>query len=65
MMQLLPTKGLDWVNPKSFNLQNYSDNGSKECFKEINLNYQDKLHDLHDDYTLAPKKIKITKEKVV
>ena len=61
MMQLLPIEILDWVDPKNINLDNYSDNGSKECFLEIGFDYIDKLHYLHNNFPLAPEK-KVIKE---
>lgn len=38
MIQLLPTKLIDLVIPKNFNLDNYSDNGQIGCFLEVDLN---------------------------
>ena len=61
MMQLLPTEILDWVNPKDFNLDNYSNSSPIGCFLENDLDYPDELHDFHD-YPLVAEKIKITKE---
>ena len=29
---------------------------------EVDLEYPQELHDLHNDYTLAPEKMKVTKE---
>ena len=49
-MQLLPTKLLDWINPKDFNLDNYSNDNSIGFFLEVDLDYLDELHDLHNDY---------------
>ena len=46
MMQLLPTEISDWVNPKDFNLDNYSNNSPVGCFLEVDFNYPDELHDL-------------------
>ena len=49
MMQICPTDLLDWVNPKYFNLNKYSNNSPIVCFLEVHL-------DLHNDYPLAGKK---------
>ena len=62
MVQLLPIEILDWVNPKDFNLNNYSKDSPIGCFLEVHLDYPDELHDLHNDYPLAGKKIKVRKE---
>ena len=56
-MQLLPTEILDRVNPKDFNLDNYSDNSPKGCFLEVYLDYPDELNDFND---LFGEKIKVT-----
>ena len=29
------------------------------CFLEVDLEYQEDLHDLHNDYPLAPERIKL------
>ena len=31
-MQLLPTEIFDWINPKDFNLDNFSNNSPIVCF---------------------------------
>lgn len=62
MIQLLSTEVLDYVNLKSFHLDNYTDDGSIGCFLEIRLDYPNELHDLHNDYPLVAEKIKDTKE---
>ena len=37
-------------------------NSSTEYIREVDLEYPKKLHDIHNDYPLAPKKINILKE---
>ena len=54
-MQLLQTELLDWVNPKDFNVDNYSNDSKIGCFLNVNLDHPDELHDLHNDYPLAGK----------
>ena len=49
-MQLLPTKLLDWINPKDISLDNYSNDNYIGFFLEVDLDYLDELHDLHNDY---------------
>ena len=51
MIQFLPTEILHWVNPKGFNLDNYSKNSPIGCFLDVDLDYPNELHDLHNDYT--------------
>ena len=51
MIQLLSIEILDWVN-----LDDYSDNGSKLYFLEVNLDYPDELHDFNNYYIFSSKK---------
>ena len=62
MIQLLPTEILDLVNPKYFNLDNYSNSSPIGCFLEADLDYPDELHDLLNDFLLVGAKIKVTEE---
>ena len=43
MMQLLSTEILDWVNPKDFNLDNYSNNSPIGCLLQIRENNNSSL----------------------
>ena len=61
IMQFLPTEILNWVNSKDFSLNNYSEDSPIGCFLEVDLDYPDELHDLHD-YSLAGEKIQLRKE---
>ena len=58
MMQLLPTQILDWINPKDFNIDNYSNDSPVGCFLDVDLDYPDKFYDMHNDYLLEGKKKK-------
>ena len=62
MIQLLPTKVLDWVNPESFNLDNYYIDIPLGCFVEVDLDYPDELHDLRNDYPLEGENIEVKKQ---
>ena len=53
MVQLVPTKILDWLNPKNFSLDTYLKHSSISCFSEVDLNYPDEIHDLQNDYPLV------------
>ena len=61
MMQLSPIETLDWVNPKDFNQDNYSNGTPIVCFLEVDLDYQDEFLDLYD-YPLPSERIKVTEE---
>ena len=56
MTHFLSTEMLDWVNPKDFNLNSYSNNIPIGFFLEIYLYYSDELHDLHSDFPLSGEK---------
>ena len=58
MSMKLPTHGFKWMNKYELNnWENYS------CILEVDLEYPKELHDLHNDYPLAPERI-ICKNKV-
>lgn len=61
-MQLLLVEVPDWVNTKDLKLENYSNNSSIGCFVEVNLDYSDELHNLHDDYRIVGEKMKVIEE---
>ena len=42
------------------NLASYQDNSKKGLILEVDLEYPQELHDLHDDYRLAAEKVKVT-----
>ena len=62
MMQLLLPEILHGVNPKNVDLDHCSNDSPIGCFLEVDLNYPDKLLDLHNDYPLANAKIKVIEE---
>ena len=49
-------------NLKDFNLDNYSNSSLIVCFLEVDLDYPDELHDLHNYYPLAVGKVKVFKK---
>ena len=63
MSQYLPTGGFRWLNEKQINnidLAKYHDNSKEGLILEVDLEYPQELHDLHNDYPLGPEKIKVT-----
>ena len=65
MSEYLPYGGSKWVkvNNKTVNrVLNKSDNSLHGYFLKADLDYPEKLHDIHNDYSLAPEKIKIKEE---
>ena len=62
MSKFLPTSGFKWIDPKEFDLNKYTRNSLKGCVLEVDLEYPKELRELHNDYPLAPDKIKIKRE---
>ena len=61
MCKPLPTKGFRWM--KREELKNWK---SMPCILEVDLTYPEKLHDLHNDYPLAPERLIVNKvEKLI
>ena len=61
MSEPLPINGFAWM--KEAELKNWKEH---PCILEVDLEYPLELHDLHDDYPLAPEKVKIDKvEKLI
>ena len=54
MSQPLPTHGIEWLSEEE--LKNWR---SHSCIPEVDLEYPKELHDLHNDYPLAPERLKI------
>ena len=65
MSQYLPTGCFKWLSPKQIekiNLGKYTENSKKGMILEVDLEYPQELHDLHNDYPLGPEKVKVTDE---
>ena len=61
MCKPLPTKGFEWM--KKEELKNWE---NQPCILEVDLTYPEKLHDLHNDYPLAPERLIVNKvEKLI
>ena len=61
MSKPLPTHGFEWMIEED--LKNWK---SMPCILEVDLKYPQKLHDLHNDYPLAPERLTINKvEKLI
>ena len=64
MSQYLPTGGFKWLSPKQIekiNLGKYTENSKKGMILEVDLEYPQELHDLHNDYPSAAEKLCMTK----
>ena len=65
MSQYLPTGGFRWMTQKQIdkiNLTKYEVDSKKGLILEVDLEYPEELHDLHNDYPLAPEKVKVAKD---
>ena len=61
MIQKLPTSNFRWMEPQE--LENWT---SMSCILEVDLEYPGDLHDLHNEYPLAPERLTLGKvEKLV
>ena len=60
MSQSLPFKDFKWLDPEDFILDNYTDDTRKGVILEVDLEYPEELHHLHNDYPLAPEKILVS-----
>ena len=60
MSQYLPYGDCKWLNQKEidkFCLNSISENSSNGYILEVDLEYPDELHELHNDYPLAPETV--------
>ena len=65
MSQYLPTGGFRWMTPKQIDkidLAKYKEDSEKGLILEVDLKYPEELHDLQNDYPLAPEKVKVTND---
>ena len=65
MSQCLPTGNFKWMSEKEIkkiNLGKYGADSKKRLILEVDLEYPQELHDLHNDYPLAPEKVKVSKD---
>jgi len=57
MSQPLPKGDFQWIDPEEVELFNYHAESEKGVILEVDLEYPEELHDLHNDYPLAPEKM--------
>ena len=64
MSQHLPTGNFRWMIDKEISkidLGKYKTDGKKGLILEVDLEYPQELHNLHNDYPVAPEKVKVSK----
>ena len=60
----LPTSNFKWMTDKEIskiNLGKYKADGKKGLILEVDLEYPQELHDMHNDYPVCPEKVKVSK----
>ena len=65
MSKYPPTGGFKWMTEKQINnidLSKYKEDSDKGLILEVDLKYPEKMHNLHNDYPLAPEKVKVNKD---
>ena len=57
MSEYLPYEGFKWLkNIDKFDVISINEKSMIGYFLEVDLEYSDKFHELHNDYSLAPEK---------
>ena len=59
----LPVNGFRWLEKEEFehlNISSVSDDSEDGYILEVDFDYPPELHDHHNEYTLAPEKMKVT-----
>ena len=63
MSEYLPCGGFKWLkNVDEFDVISISEKSPIGCFLEVDLKYLDKLHELHNEYPLAPEKLAVSSD---
>ena len=63
MSKYLPYKRFEWLkNIDEFNVITFSEKSLIGYFLKVDLEYSDELHELHNDYPLAPEKLAVSSD---
>ena len=63
MSEYLPYGQFEWLeNVHEFDVNSVNEKSEMGYFLEVDLEYPNKLHELHNDYPLAPKKLAVTND---
>ena len=63
MSQYLPTGNFRWMTDKEISkidLGKYKADGKKGLMSEVDLEYPQELHELHNDFPVCPEKVKVS-----
>ena len=67
MSQYLPTGNFRWMTDKEIrkiDLGKYKADGKKGLILEVDLEYPQELHDLHNDYPVCPEKVRVSNDMI-
>ena len=63
MSEYLPYGGFNWLkNVDTFDVMSISEKNPIGYFLEVDLQYPDELHELHNDYPLVPEKLAVSSD---
>ena len=63
MSEYLPYEGFKWLNNvDEFDVMSISEKNPIGYFLDVDLKYPDELHELHNDYPIAPEKIAVSSD---
>ena len=63
MSEYLPFEGFKWLkNIDKFDIMSISDKSPIGYFLEVDLEYPEELHELHNDFPLAPEKLTVSSD---
>ena len=65
MSQHLPTGGFKWLTNEeisNIDLGKYYENSKEGLILEVDLEYPNDLHEIHNDYPVSPEKLKVSKD---
>ena len=63
MSEYLPYKEFNWLkNVDEFDVMSISEKSPIGYFLKVDLEYPDELHELHNDYPLAPEKLAVSSD---
>ena len=65
MSQHLPTGNFKWMTDKEIDridLRKYKEDSKRGFILEVDLEYPQELHDLHNDYLVCPEKVRVSND---
>ena len=63
MSEYLPYGGFEWLkNVDGFDVNSISEKSEIGYFLEVDLEYPDELHELHNNYPLAPENLTVSSD---